>query len=99
MWTCLIIVFLFELLVASNGSIVHNRLQAEKEKIHINDDCIRKSLMLLNNGNNHSDTNTLNSSNHFGSRNISEGDISVVGLKRRVGFISGTALIVGTMIG
>ncbi|KAI7697770.1 amino acid transporter -like protein, partial [Sarcoptes scabiei] len=84
---------------ASNGSIVHNRLQAEKEKIHINDDCIRKSLMLLNNGNNHSDTNTLNSSNHFGSRNISEGDISVVGLKRRVGFISGTALIVGTMIG
>ena len=32
-------------------------------------------------------------------RNISEGDISIVGLKRRVGFVSGTALIVGTMIG
>lgn len=32
-------------------------------------------------------------------RNFSEGDISIVGLKRRVGFISGTALIVGTMIG
>lgn len=32
-------------------------------------------------------------------RNISEGNISIVGLKRRVGLISGTALIVGTMIG
>ncbi|KAH9529449.1 b(0,+)-type amino acid transporter 1, partial [Dermatophagoides farinae] len=32
-------------------------------------------------------------------RNFSEGDVSIVGLKRRVGFISGTALIVGTMIG
>lgn len=34
-----------------------------------------------------------------GERNISESDVSIVGLKRRVGFISGTALIVGTMIG
>lgn len=32
-------------------------------------------------------------------RTISEGNISIVGLKRRVGLISGTALIVGTMIG
>lgn len=37
--------------------------------------------------------------NLFAARNISEGDISIVGLKRRVGLISGTALIVGTMIG
>lgn len=39
------------------------------------------------------------SGNGFTARNISEGDISIVGLKRRVGLISGTALIVGTMIG
>ena len=32
-------------------------------------------------------------------RHISEGNVSIVGLKRRVGLISGTALIVGTMIG
>jgi len=41
-----------------------------------------------------------NSKNHeLNDRNISEGNISIVGLKRRVGLISGTALIVGTMIG
>ncbi|KAI2807169.1 b(0,+)-type amino acid transporter 1, partial [Blomia tropicalis] len=32
-------------------------------------------------------------------RNISEGDVSIVGLKRRISLLSGTALITGTMIG
>ena len=44
------------------------------------------------------DANEKNADN-ISKRNISEGNISIVGLKRRVGLISGTALIVGTMIG
>ncbi|XP_027194573.2 b(0,+)-type amino acid transporter 1-like isoform X1 [Dermatophagoides pteronyssinus] len=77
--------------VASNGDLGHaHAATSNKDKIKIADD-MNKTVKNNNN-------------NHFGpflsnARNFSEGDVSIVGLKRRVGFISGTALIVGTMIG
>lgn len=77
--------------VASNGSVGRSLLQEDGEEKQTDGAC-----------------DTLSSSNTMterfkemsrNDRNISEGDVSIVGLKRRVGFVSGTALIVGTMIG
>lgn len=84
------------LTVASNGSVGHSLLQEDgEEKQTDGDDGI-------GGGDTSSSNNTMaerfkEMSNR--ERNISEGDVSIVGLKRRVGFVSGTALIVGTMIG
>ena len=81
--------------VASNGSVGHSLLQEDGEEKQVD----------RGNGGVGGDSNRGNSiAERFkqlssSERNISEGDVSIVGLKRRVGFVSGTALIVGTMIG
>ena len=71
--------------MATNGGFGHSVFETNKEKNEIKEE----TKPLTNHFNSMSDN----------ARNISEGNISIVGLKRRVGFISGTALIVGTMIG
>lgn len=83
------------LTVASNGSVGHSLLQEDGEEKQTDDDGICRD-----GTNNSSNTMTERFKEmSSGQRNISEGDVSIVGLKRRVGLLSGTALIVGTMIG
>lgn len=91
------------MIVASNGILGHGGSQKKPTKGE-NEMTNRKQTTNANGSPSRQRGSNPNNTSHFpiissNVRNMSEGDVSVVGLKRRVGLISGTALIVGTMIG